>query len=107
MKTYQLDNFIKGWFVGDFPKALTRTKDFEVAVKYYKKGDKEDAHFHKIAEEMTMVVYGKCRMNDLILEKGDLAVVEAGESVEFEALEDSSNVVVKIPSVIGDKYLVS
>lgn len=104
MKIHNLDEFIKGWFVGDFPLALTRTKDFEVAVKYYKKGDKEDAHVHKVAREISVVIYGKCRMNELTLERGELAVVEPGESVEFEALEDSSNVVVKIPSVIGDKY---
>lgn len=105
MKIHKLDNFTKGWFVGNFSPTLKETKDFEVAVKYYKKGDKEESHHHKIAEEITLVVYGKCRMNDQILEKGDMAVVAPGESAEFEALEDSSNVVVKIPSVKGDKYL--
>lgn len=106
MKIHKWDNFIRGWFIGDFPLALKRTKDFEVAVKYYKKGDKEDAHIHKVAEEITLVVYGKCRMNDQILKKGDIAVVPPNESAEFEALENSSNVIVKIPSVIGDKYVV-
>lgn len=104
MKVHKLNKFNRGWFIGDFHLALTRTKDFEVAVKYYKKGDAESSHVHKVAEEMTLVVYGKCRMNDVILEKGELAVVEPGEAVEFKALEDSANVVVKIPSVIGDKY---
>lgn len=107
MKIHKLDDFIRGWFVGDFLPALIRTKDFEVAVKYYKKGDKEDAHVHKIACEITVVVYGKCRMNDEILERGDVIVVEPGEVVEFEALEDLANVVVKIPSAKGDKYVVS
>ena len=56
MKTRKLKDFVKGWFIGDFPLALRKTKDFEVAVKYYRKGDTDEVHYHKVANEMTVVV---------------------------------------------------
>ena len=37
MKVNNLDNFIRGWFVGNFEPTLYKTNDVEVAVQYYKK----------------------------------------------------------------------
>lgn len=104
MKRYKLNDFTGGWFIGDFEPSLVKTKDFEVAVKTYKKGDREKAHFHKVAAEFTLVVVGRCRLNDEVFEAGEIAWIKLGETVEFEALEDTVNTVVKIPSVKGDKY---
>ena len=106
MKTRKLSEFTRGWFIGDFFPTLVQTKDFEVAVKEYKKGDSEDAHYHKVADEITVVLYGKCSINGKVFGKGDIVWNEPGEVAKFEALEDMTNVVVKIPSVKGDKYLV-
>ena len=99
-----LDDMIKGWFVGDFDQSLLRTKGFEVAVKEYQKGEKEDKHVHKIAKEITVVVRGKVKMCDRILEQGQMILMEPGVATDFEALEDTITFVVKTPSVIGDKY---
>ena len=54
-----LDAMIGGWFVGDFEPSVIRTKDFEVAVKKYKAGDKEARHIHKVATELTVIISGK------------------------------------------------
>jgi len=35
---------------------------------------------------------------------GDIIIIEPGEATDFEAVTDSINVVVKFPSVAGDKY---
>ena len=43
-------------------------------------------------------------MNDTFYSEGDIIVMEAGDSTDFHAVEDTTNVVVKIPSIIGDKY---
>ena len=51
-----LDEMIGGWFVGDFEPSVIRTKDFEVAVKRYKAGDKEAKHMHKVATELTVII---------------------------------------------------
>lgn len=104
MKTAKIDDMVKGWFVGNFEPTLYKTNDCEVAVKTYKKGDKEKAHYHKIATEITVVVKGKVKMFDKVFVEGEIVVVEPGESTAFEALEDAMNVVVKIPGANDDKY---
>lgn len=104
MKKYKLDKFTKGWFVGDFEPSLVKTKHFEIAVKYYRKGDKENAHYHKTANEFTVVTQGSCKMNGEVCKTGDIIHIEPNETADFEALEDCVNTVIKIPSVAGDKY---
>ena len=95
---------LKGWFVGDFKKSAYITSDCEVAVKSYSKGDFEDPHYHKIATEITLIQRGKVVMFDRVHASGDIIVVEPGDVTAFLALEDTVTVVVKVPSVIGDKY---
>jgi len=105
MKVAKLEDMIKGWFVGNFDPTLIKTNDVEVAVKEYKKGEKEEKHYHKIATEITVIVSGKVKMNDKIYLKGDMIVIEPNEATDFEALEDSVNTVVKYPGANDDKYL--
>jgi len=98
---------VKGWFIGDFTPSLLKTQDVEVAVKTYRKGDYEGAHFHKIATEYTVIVSGRVRMNGIDYQKGDIVIMEPGEVTDFESLEDeTTNVVVKIPGAQNDKYLI-
>lgn len=105
VKSEKLSNMTKGWFVGNFEPSVLKTNDAEVAVKTYKKGETEAAHFHKIAAEITVVISGKVRMFDREWEAGDIIVVEPNDVTAFEALTDAMNVVVKIPGVNNDKYL--
>jgi quercetin dioxygenase-like cupin family protein len=104
MKKYRLENFTRGWVVGDFEPNIFRTKDFEFMVRYYKAGDTEAKHVHNVADEVTIIVSGKFKMNGKILEAGDVVHVVPGEPADFECLEDGANAVVKRPSVMGDKY---
>ena len=106
MKIYNLDEMKKGWFVGDFEPTIIKTENVEVAVKQYKKDDYEDAHFHKIATELTVVVKGRIRMFDRVFNEGDIILVEPGESTDFLAIEDTICTVVKYPGAKNDKYLV-
>ena len=100
-----LDEMIGGWFVGDFEPSVIRTKDFEVAVKKYKAGDKEARHMHKIATELTVIISGKVLMNSQEYNEGSIIEIHPNTSSDFEAIEDTVTVVVKTPSVAGDKYV--
>lgn len=106
MKKARLEDMVKGWFVGNFEPSLYKTNDVEVAVKRYRAGDHESAHYHKIATELTVVTKGKVRMNGVGYREGDIIVVEPGDVTDFEALTDAENVVVKIPGANDDKYTV-
>lgn len=105
MKHAHLNDMVKGWFVGDFEPTLLRSKDVEVAVKYYKAGDREDTHHHRMAVEITAIVSGEVMMMGKRWGAGDIVLVEPGEATDFLAITDAVNVVVKMPSVMGDKYL--
>lgn len=104
MKIHSIEEFKGGWFIGDFEPSLLSTKDFEVAVKRYHAGDVDKKHYHKVATEITVVVSGTVRMNGKIYDEGTVIVMEPGEATDFEALTDVRNVVIKVPSVKGDKY---
>lgn len=104
MKKFELNNMTRGWFVGDFEPTSFKTKDCEAGFKKYKAGDKEAKHLHKIATELTLITSGVVIMNGIKYKEGDIIVMEPGEATDFEAVTDSTNVVIKVPSVKGDKY---
>jgi mannose-6-phosphate isomerase-like protein (cupin superfamily) len=105
MQKTELKDFIGGWFIGDFVPSLLPSSDYEVAVKYYKAGDIEPLHVHKIANEFTVIVEGEVKMNNQLYKSGDIVQIEPGEYTDFVALTKTITVVVKTPSVKNDKYL--
>ena len=105
MKLAKLSAMVKGWFVGNFEPTLCRTNAVEVAVKTYRAGDAEGAHYHKVATGLTVIVSGRVRMNGVEYGPDDIIVMEPGDVTDFEALTDAVNVVVKIPGANNDKYL--
>jgi len=97
---------VGGWMVGDFEPTCIRTTACEVACKHYQAGAAEAAHVHRVATELTLIASGRVTMNGRTYVAGDIVILEPGEATDFKALEPSTTVVVKMPSVAGDKYLV-
>jgi hypothetical protein len=106
MKRDRLEAMVKGWFVGDFAPVAIRSEACEVAIKRYAAGDREGAHYHAVATELTAIVSGRVRMLGAEWGEGDILTVEPGEATDFLALTDAVTVVVKLPSVAGDKYVI-
>ncbi len=104
LQRYQLSNFTKGWFVGNFNPTLLASDAVEVAVKHYKAGESESAHLHKVATELTLIVSGRVRMSGEEVGAGEIIKIEPGQATDFEPLTDVTTVVVKMPCVQGDKY---
>lgn len=94
----------KGWFIGEFKPSIYPTENVEVAVKKYKKGEKEDIHHHRKATEITVVVSGAVKMNNLVFKQDEIITIDPYEATDFLALEDTVTVVVKIPGSLNDKY---
>jgi len=101
-----LNEMVGGWMVGDFEPTCLKNTACEVACKHYEAGAAERAHLHRIATELTLIASGRVTMNGRTFGPGDIIVLEAGEATDFRALEPSTTVVVKMPSVAGDKYFV-
>lgn len=104
MKIELLTSMTKGWFVGNFSPTLYKTDEVEVAVKYYRAGDYEGRHSHRVATEITVIVAGEAEMSGQRLTSGDIVLLEPGDSSDFKALTDVTTTVVKLPCVAGDKY---
>jgi anti-sigma factor ChrR (cupin superfamily) len=101
-----IKDFIGGWFVGSFEKSLIPGADFEVCVKYYKEGDHEASHMHKIANEYTVIVKGRVMMNGVVYEEHDVIVTEKNTSTDFTVLSNEAiTCVVKYPGALNDKYV--
>ena len=103
--TYRhLSEMSGGWFVGAFEPTCFRTAACEVAYKQYDRGAFEQAHVHRVATEVTLIASGCAIMNGRMLVAGDIVVLRPGDAADFAALEPTATVVVKLPSVAGDKY---
>lgn len=102
-----LTDMVGGWMVGDFEPTCIRSTACEVACKHYPAGAVEAAHVHRIATELTLIASGRATMNGRTYGAGDIIILEPGEATDFRTLEPTTTVVVKMPSVAGDKYLVN
>ena len=100
----RLEDFTRGWLMGDFEPSLIRTKDFEVGILTHTKGEVWPKHYHKLADEYNVLVKGKMTVNGIELNTGDVFIIEKNEVSEPKFLEDCTVLVIKIPSIIGDKY---
>ena len=105
MEVARIEEYVKGWFVGNFSPAIFPSKDFEVAVKWFKAGETEVLHKQIIATEVTVVIEGKILLGKQTFVKGDVILIPPGELAAFESLTDSVLVCVKTPSLPNDKVL--
>ena len=95
----------RGWFVGDFPRAVYKTTGVEVAYQINYQGEKHPKHYHKIATEINLILSGHVIMSGEHYRAGEGVVFAPGEICECEYLEDTASVVVKVPGPLNDKYL--
>lgn len=99
-----INDFFRGWLVGDFEPSLIRTKDIEVGVLNHKKDEEWPRHIHKEAVEYNYLIKGRMTLNEVEINEGDIFIIEKNEPAKPIFLEDCTVLVIKTPSVIGDKY---
>ena len=104
MRRFPFGEMKEGWFVGDFEPTAYRTPAAEVCFKHHAKGEAWATHYHAMATEINLVVRGTMRANGQEFREGDIFVVDPGEVIAPEFLSDCELVVVKVPSLRGDKY---
>lgn len=104
MRTSNIKSFTNGWFIGNFEPSLDKTKDFEIAHHFYPKDFKGTPHTHRIAIEYNYIVSGKLTASGKTLEAGDIFIYDPNDISDVTFLEDTNLIVIKTPSVPGDKY---
>jgi hypothetical protein len=105
-KFHHKDSGARGWFIGDFPEAVVRTKDFEVCWQSNSAGTVDAPHMHKIVTEVQLITSGRMIINGEVFGPGDIYVSEPGEEYRAHYLEDTKVVAIKFPSIPGDKYYI-
>lgn len=105
MKLYNWNDFKGGWFVGNFFPTIIPSDNVEICIKRYKADDYDQSHYHKEADEITMIIEGLVSMNKIKYHADDIIWIEKGEATDFKALTDAITCVIKIPCVKNDKYL--
>lgn len=105
MKRFRLDKSgDRGWYIGDFERAVWRTKEFEVNYQVNPRS-KPPSHYHKEIHEIQLIIRGRMLVNGEIYEAGDIFMFEPGDNCQVEYLEHTETVTVKVPARPTDKYL--
>jgi quercetin dioxygenase-like cupin family protein len=106
MKIINLNDMKNGWFIGDFEPSVFKTKDFEVAVMTHKKGEYWPKHYHEKADEYNVLLDGRMRIHNRNINPGDIFIINKMEVADPIFLEDCRVLVIKTPSVPGDKIII-
>lgn len=106
MQVHSLNSFKGGWFIGNFEPSVLRTDAFEVCYKKHKKGEKWPKHYHAVSEEINYLIKGQMIIQKKLLRDGFIFVLEPGEIADPVFLTDCELIVVKVPSIPGDKIII-
>jgi quercetin dioxygenase-like cupin family protein len=106
MKISKIEEYHRGWYIGNFEPSCFNTDKFEVGILTHKKGEIWPAHYHKLATEINLLLEGEMILNDVKLKTGDIFIIEPNQVAVPIFITDCKLVVVKTPSVPTDKYII-
>lgn len=102
----KLEDTIGGWYIGNFPDAIYKTKGLEVSLKIHKAGEEWDWHYHEHLDEINLLIRGTMTIQGKDLGPGDVFVLEPMEIADPVFHEDCEVVCVKVPNFTNDKVVV-
>jgi hypothetical protein len=104
MEVFKIADMKGGWFMGNFSPTSHKTPTCEACYKIHKKWEVWECHYHKLGTEINFLIRGKMILQGVTLNAGDIFVIKPYEIADPEFLEDCEIVIVKTPSVPGDKF---
>jgi quercetin dioxygenase-like cupin family protein len=104
MKISRIEDYFRGWYVGNFEPTCFKTDQFEVGILNHKKGELWPAHLHKISTEINFLLDGEMTIQGNLLKSGDIFIIEPNEIADPVFHTDCRLVVIKTPSIPQDKY---
>jgi hypothetical protein len=104
MKYTNVLDYTGGWFMGNFEPSLVHTPHFEISYKGHWANQRLTPHYHKIGTEYNLIVSGRVEVNGVNLNGNDIFIVEPGDVARLVFHTDTKLIVIKIPSIPGDKY---
>lgn len=104
MKVISETSMHRGWFIGNFEPSVFKTEQFEIGVLKHQAGEHWPAHYHKEAIEINYLISGSMTVQGILLQSGDIFIIDKGEIADPVFHTDCTVVVVKMPSIPSDKY---
>lgn len=104
MKTFDLNQCIRGWFIGGFDPSVIKTDAAEVAIKRYSRYEHIKAHYHKQSDKVIVVLDGEIIINGEKYVKDNIILIEKLEISNLTALTDATICVVNVPYIKDDKF---
>lgn len=110
MRIEHIDNFTKGWFIGNFDPSLKRTENFEIAYHKHPHGYECVPHYHKITTEYNYVISGRIQLLNHAtkithtVNAGDLFIIYPREIFSAKVIWATELIVVRDGSYPNDKY---
>lgn len=106
VEVFKLNNFTNGWIIGDFEPSILKNSGVELAVMNKKKGKgTHDYHYHEHCIEINVLIKGKMRCNNKIIEENDIFIFNKNVPSIYEYLEDCTFVVFKTEPSNTDKII--
>lgn len=101
-----INEYIRGWLIGNFEPSVKKEELFEIGLLQHKKMEKWPFHYHKKSTEINILIEGKMIINNIEINSGNIFIFNKNIIACPIFLEDCKIICIKIPSVIGDKYII-
>jgi dTDP-glucose pyrophosphorylase len=106
IEIYELENYINGWFIGNFEPSILKNSGVELAVMNKKKGiGIHDFHYHEHCIEINVLIKGTMKCNNKIIKENQIFVFNPCVPSVYEYLEDCTFVVFKNKPSNTDKVI--
>ena len=105
IKVYKIEDFTRGWFIGDFEPSILKNTGMELGFMKHKKGETIKFHYHEHCTEINLLVKGKMSNCGKNIEKGDIFVFDKYSPACPIFLEDSEIVCFKSKPSNNDKII--
>lgn len=106
IEIFKLEQFLNGWIIGNFEPSILKNSGVELAVMNKQKGvGIHDFHYHEKCIEINVLIEGKMKINNKIIEKNDIFVFHPNVPSIYEYLEDCIFVVFKNKPSNNDKII--
>jgi dTDP-glucose pyrophosphorylase len=104
--TWTRDEFVRGWFIGNFEPNCFKTQHFEVGILYHPKYQQWGYHYHKNLTEFNILIEGFMLTNNQPIHQGMQFIFHPNEISCSIFKEDCYILCIKLPSIVNDKYII-
>lgn len=106
MKIDRIENYTRGWFIGNFENTVFKTDACEVSYKKHFAGEFWDLHYQEQITEINLLISGEMMMQGIKLVSGDIFILYPYEIADPIFLTDCEVICVKVPGITNDKVVV-